>query len=67
MKVCNCGTENNNTARFCTGCGGELPEVRSSWTIRPIWFGIAGMVMYYGGMWLLQLLQNHALGLEVIK
>jgi len=67
MKTCNCGTENNSAARFCTGCGAELPEARSSWTIRPIWFGIAGMVMYYGGAWAIQLLQNHALGLEVIK
>lgn len=67
VKTCNCGTENNARARFCSGCGGELPEKKATWTVRPIWFGIAGMIMYYGGAWLLQLLQSHALGLEVIK
>ncbi len=67
MKICNCGTDNNSEARFCTGCGAELPEARNSWTIRPVWFGIAGMVMYYGGIWLTQVIQQHAVALEVIK
>lgn len=67
MKVCACGTENNSAARFCISCGAELPEAKSSWTFRPLWFGIAGMFLYYGGAVLLELLQRHALGLEVIK
>lgn len=68
MKACKvCGSENNDTARFCGDCGGELQTSSGNWTIRPIWFGLAGLVMYYGGIWMMLFIQNRAVALEVIK
>lgn len=59
MAVCRCGTENPDSARFCSKCGGAFPKDVLSVKVGFVLLGIAAVLAFIGvatGFWLLPVL-----------